>query len=127
MKEGDNGIMWGETFIGRIYNWNSVVAQNSDVYDAIIPHAYAELANTNGMTQKNLVDHLAASCEEIYEGLLYQSMQFPGKEIWVTEWGSLGGAVFQESDSICPPSFCVAMAASPNPEIILVSTMENPQ
>lgn len=98
MKEGDNGIMWGETFIGRIFNWNSIVAQNADVYDAVVPHAYAELANTNGMTQKNLMDHLAASCEEIYEGLLYHSMYFPGKEIWVTEWGSLGGAIFTEKD-----------------------------
>lgn len=98
MKEGDNGVMWGETFIGRIYNWNSIVAQNADVYDAVMPHAYAELANTNGLTQEDMVNHLAASSKEIYEGLLYQSMQFPGKEIWVTEWGSLGGAIFTEKD-----------------------------
>jgi len=98
LKEGKDGIMWGETFIGRIYNWNAIVAQNPDVYDAVIPHAYAELANTNGMTQKNMIEHLAASAEEIYEGLLYQSLQYPGKQIWVTEWGSLGGAIFTEGD-----------------------------
>ena len=33
-------------------------------------------------------------------------------------------AVFQETDSICPPTRWTAMAAAPKAETILVSTME---
>ena len=47
-----------------------------------------------------------------------------GDRAWEQHKEAKPSAVFQETDSICPPTRWTAMAAAPKAETILVSTME---
>ena len=90
---------WGETFIGRLYNWNRIVSEYPDYFDAVIAHPYTEIPNFNGVTAEQLWRFMLSANKEQLDGILYQYWQFPGKEIWLTEWGTLPGTMFGEPDT----------------------------
>ncbi|MDF2923823.1 MAG: peptidase and in kexin sedolisin [Paenibacillaceae bacterium] len=92
-------VDWGSTFLGRIFNWNTTVAQNAAYYDAVIPHDYTNLPSVNGLTADDVMSHLSTYTKETYEGFVEQAAQFPGKEMWVSEWGAIPEILFSESDA----------------------------
>lgn len=95
----DENQDWGSTFLGRIYNWNSTIAANPGYYDAVIPHDYSNLVSVTGLSADDVMAHLSTYTKETYEGFMEQAAQFPGKEMWVSEWGALPEILFSESDA----------------------------
>ena len=97
-------VIIGEEFTvlnpgGKLGKWNEIVAQNPDCYDAVVVHHYITFNSIDGMTQTDMQDtiHLWNAYHQ-YAVETYAA-QFPGKELWVTEYGTFYAAVFRQEDS----------------------------
>lgn len=77
---------------------NQSLAQDTSFYDAIIVHVYSPIPYLNDLTNSKMMDYLYTYNQSALEGLIIQKNQFPGKEMWVTEWSSLPTVIFGETD-----------------------------
>ena len=81
---------WEYTQGTRALEWNRTLAQNPDCYDAIIVHYYSGIHNFTNIKPKEVLRiHLT---DVLMQGLSTEIMlkrQYPGKEMWVTEYGVL--------------------------------------
>jgi len=78
----------------RWEEWNRTIAANPDIYDAVIPHEYTGIHSIDDLTQKKFMDFLYVNNENRYQLIKEQSNEFPGKEIWITEYGGISGLTF---------------------------------
>lgn len=69
--------------------WNGFVAEGLEYFDAICPHLYMNYDSAYGITQDIFMRWGYGYNRDVYEGYFEQLRDyFPGKEIWVTEWGT---------------------------------------
>ncbi|MBO5060809.1 MAG: Ig domain-containing protein [Clostridia bacterium] len=82
----DGEANWEYTQGIRALTWNAALSENSDLFDAVIPHMYvsADKLRTN---QQNYLKNVLKNMQGKVRGTLRQEHQFPGKEVWVTEYG----------------------------------------
>ena len=82
----DGEANWEYTQGIRALTWNAALSENSDLFDAVIPHMYvsADYLRTN---QQNYLKNILKNMQGKVRGTLRQEHQFPGKEVWVTEYG----------------------------------------
>ncbi|KRE49975.1 hypothetical protein ASG85_21210 [Paenibacillus sp. Soil724D2] len=97
-NQPDPNVDWGATQGGRVAAWNQSLAQDASFYDAIIVHVYSPIPYLNDLTNSKMMDYLYTYNQSALEGLIIQKNQFPGKEMWVTEWSSLPTVIFGETD-----------------------------
>jgi len=83
---GNRYVRWEE--------WNRTIAANPDIYDAVIPHEYTGIHSIDDMTQSDFMDFLYVNNENRYQLIKEQALEFPGKEIWITEYGGISGLIF---------------------------------
>lgn len=81
---------WEYTQGARALEWNKALAQNPDCYDAIVVHYYSGIHNFTDIKPKDVLRiHLK---DVLLQGFSTEAMlkrQYPGKELWVTEYGVL--------------------------------------
>lgn len=81
---------WEYTQGTRALEWNRTLAQNPDCYDAVIVHYYSGIHNFTDIKPKEVLRrHLT---DVLMQGLSTEIMlkrEFPGKEMWTTEYGVL--------------------------------------
>ncbi|NOU74578.1 hypothetical protein GC098_24820 [Paenibacillus sp. LMG 31458] len=94
----DPDVDWAATQGGRVALWNQTLMADSSFYDAIIVHVYSPIPNLFDLTNSKMMRYLYTYNQSALEGLSIQKNQFPGKEIWVTEWSSLPTVLFGEKD-----------------------------
>lgn len=109
IKAYDDTILVGAVIISEEYvvvnpdgmlgQWNEIVAQNPDCYDAVIAHHYVTFNSIDGMTQSQMQDTIHLWNAYHRYAVETYAAQFPGKELWVTEYGTFYAAVFKQSDS----------------------------
>ncbi|GFZ90578.1 hypothetical protein GCM10008018_41150 [Paenibacillus marchantiophytorum] len=78
----------------RWEEWNRTIAANPDIYDAVIPHEYTGIHDLDNLTQEKFMDFLTVNNENRYQLIKEQSLQFPNKEFWITEYGGISGLIF---------------------------------
>jgi uncharacterized protein YjdB len=78
----------------RWEQWNRTIAAHPEIYDAVIPHEYTGIHNIDDMTQTDFMDFLYVNNENRYQLIKEQAQEFPGKEIWITEYGGISGLTF---------------------------------
>ena len=83
---------------GRIAYWNKTLAENPDIYDAVIVHIYAPVPNLDNITPNQFMRYLLAFNERVEQDLHTQGEQFGNKPFWVTEWGVLPSAMLAKKD-----------------------------
>lgn len=81
-----------------IMGWNDYVAAHSEYYDAVIPHYYSSIDDMTGFTEDEMMEALNAYNAEILRECYEHAEEFPGKEIWVTEFGVLMGELYASED-----------------------------
>jgi uncharacterized protein YjdB len=97
-NQPDPDVDWGATQGGRVAQWNLTLMADNSFYDALIVHVYSPIPNLNDLSNSSMMKYLYTYNQSALEGLLTQKNQFPGKEIWVTEWSSLPMVIFGEAD-----------------------------
>lgn len=82
----DGEANWEYTQGIRALTWNAALSENSELFDAVIPHMYmsADRLRTN---QQNYLKNIMKNMQGKVRGSKRQEHQFPGKEVWVTEYG----------------------------------------
>lgn len=92
----------GATNLDRHENWYSQISSNQSFYDAIIIHLYSKVGMDNNTptadfipyedAYRNCISHADSELEGVMDTL---GTDFPGKDIWVTEFhvGGFGGNV----------------------------------
>lgn len=82
----DGEANWEYTQGIRALTWNAALSENSELFDAVIPHMYisADRLRTN---QQNYLKNIMKNMQGKVRGTMRQEHQFPGKEVWVTEYG----------------------------------------
>lgn len=88
----------GHQAIRRYLDWDKTLAANQDAFDAVILHPYIFFSVEN-VTQDSLMAYMFAKSAAQNERLLVDdTTRFPGKKIWVTEFGPLCWRQFGEPD-----------------------------
>ncbi len=77
---------WEYTQGIRALTWNAVLSENSDLFEAVIPHLYLNSEKLR-TTQQNYLKKIAKSVVDAAVGNNRQIYQFDGKEYWATEYG----------------------------------------
>jgi len=77
--------------------WNATVAASPECYDAVIPHYYSSMDEMAHMTDDEMMDAFNAYNVELYEEQFDHAEEFPGKEIWVSEYGILLTEFFKQT------------------------------
>lgn len=85
------------TEVDRINSWNSTLQQNSGIYDAAIIHITAPLNHLDNMDEDDVMDYFFSFNHSSSIKLEEQAASFPGKEIWITEWGYLPSVMFSKT------------------------------
>lgn len=82
----DGEANWEYTQGIRALTWNASLSENSELFDAVVPHMYmsADRLRTN---QQNYLKNVLKNMQGKVRGTMRQAHQFPGKEVWVTEYG----------------------------------------
>lgn len=82
---------------GRVMAWNKALRENADIYDAVTIHISPPINGPlDTFTADSLMQYLFAFNQSSAEKLLAQAASFPGKELWITEWGFLPMAMLEE-------------------------------
>lgn len=77
---------WEYTQGIRALTWDAVLSENSDLFEAVIPHLYIG-ADKLRTTQQNYLKSAALGAVDSEVGNLRQIYQFDEKEFWATEYG----------------------------------------
>jgi len=78
----------------RWEEWNRTIADHPDIYDAVVPHEYTGVHSIDDLTQSDFMDFLYVNNENRYQLIKEQALEFPGKEMWITEYGGISGLIF---------------------------------
>ncbi len=93
---GDNvhvGIpVYGELKNGEWYDNN--IAKISDYFDAIVPHLYSSMWKYDGISDSSYMRRIHTSNRNNSATIKDLKIKFPGKELWVTEFGHMDFAMF---------------------------------
>ena len=81
----------------RINAWNTTIQADPSYYDALTIHISAPIQHLNDMDEHDVMDYLAAFNHSTSLKLADQASLFPGKEIWITEWGFLPTVMFEQT------------------------------
>ena len=73
----------------RVGQWNRALVEHPDVYDAVITHSYLHIEKFTNATADSFMRLLYAFNQNAYTNIFRQAAQFPGKEIWLSAWGTL--------------------------------------
>lgn len=82
----DGAENWEYTQGIRALTWNAALSENSDLFDAVIPHMYVS-ADRHRTNQQNYLKNVLKNMQGKARGSIRQAHQFPDKEYWVTEYG----------------------------------------
>ncbi|WP_043589033.1 hypothetical protein [Geminisphaera colitermitum] len=74
---------------GRLDLWNQSFRQRPEIYDAVTVHISPPVNEMTSFTIDSLMDYLFAFNTSSLAKLKTQAASFPGKQLWVTEWGFL--------------------------------------
>jgi len=96
-RNTDPSVDMETTQKGRVAAWNKALRDNADIFDAVTIHISPPV---NGPLEKftpgSLMQYLFAFNESSANKLRDQAESFPGKELWITEWGFLPMAMLEE-------------------------------
>ncbi len=81
---------------GRIERWNPSLRARPDIYDAVTVHISPPVNDMAPFTADSLMEYLFAFNTSSLDKLKTQADSFPGKELWVTEWGFLPTGMLQK-------------------------------
>lgn len=87
--------VWSER-IGKTYEWNTTLFAAQDCYDAIILHNYKTLNSIDGRTQSEMMLNLYSSTQQFGDVIKKANELAPNKEIWISEYGFLIMALFNQ-------------------------------
>lgn len=80
---------------GRIDLWNQSFRQRPEIYDAVTVHVSPPVNEMKAFTADSLMEYFFAFNTSSLAKLKEQAASFPGKELWVTEWGFLPTGMLQ--------------------------------
>jgi hypothetical protein len=81
---------------GRIELWNGSLRERPEIFDAVTVHVSPPVNDMTAFTAAGLMDYFFAFNTSSLEKLKKQAASFPGKELWVTEWGFLPTGMLQQ-------------------------------
>lgn len=81
---------------GRIELWNPSLRARPDIYDAVTVHISPPVNDMSAFTADSLMEYFFAFNSSSLGKLKAQATSFPGKQIWVTEWGFLPTGMLQK-------------------------------
>ncbi len=80
---------------GRIDLWNQSFRLRPDIYEAVTVHVSPPVNDMTAFNVAGLMDYFFAFNTSSLAKLKEQAASFPGKELWVTEWGFLPTGMLQ--------------------------------
>lgn len=90
----------GQYFDDMGHSWDDSMETISDYYDAVSPHNYSNTSSYNLRTQNSFMENLFASNFYHREANKWAAKKFPGKQIWVTEYGYLNAYLFNTAPTV---------------------------
>ena len=106
----------GQYFDDMGAKWDDKLAEISDYFDAVSPHNYSGTSSYNLLTQNTYMENLFASNFYHREANKWVADKFPGKQIWVTEYGYLNSYLFNTASTVVERCR-VQTAKNPGPAI----------
>lgn len=89
----------GQYFDDMGQSWDDEMEKISDYFDAISPHNYSNTPSYNLLTQNSYMESLFAFNFYNREANKWAAGKFPGKQIWVTEYGYLDSYMFSKAST----------------------------
>jgi hypothetical protein len=84
--------------VKRYVNWADELSKNNDAFDAVIIHPYVRVTSKN-FTKDTLMQYMYAWAQSSENVLKTDySKLFPGKQIWITEFGILPWIMLREKE-----------------------------
>ncbi len=95
-RDTDPSVDMETTQKGRVLAWNKALRENADIFDAVTIHISPPINGPlDKFTPDSLMQYLFAFNESSAGKLRTQAESFPGKELWITEWGFLPMAMLE--------------------------------
>lgn len=122
---GDNvhvGVpIYGEPPNGEWYD--NKIATIFDYFDAVVPHLYSSMWKYDGISDSSYMRRIYTSNRNNSASIKYLKNKFPGKELWVTEFGHMDFVMFNTkgNDKLTDEQKASEMARYQNSKTVAVA------